>query len=230
MRRIVVIVSVLAAALLAGCESEESPGPASTSTVTPTAMASVAASPATGTPAAGGARLSGIADVDAVLAAVAAKDVDALLSRTVLQEMACIDPRTQGLGGPVRCGPGQAVGTMVKAFPESTCEGEWTLERDLRGMFTQWLDGADLSRGVYGVVRGPAMPRSESYWPIGEYWVVYPTKAPTTGPGGAGQAKVILIEGGKIVGLRFGCSETPAQAMTNRGNPLPVVVPPLATP
>jgi len=202
-----------------------------TPTVTPTSTATVTASPgATASPPTGAERLSGNADVDAVLSAVTSKDVSALLSRTVLQEMACIDPKTQGLGGPVRCGPGQVVGTLVKAFPEATCEGEWTLEQSLREMFTQWLDGADLSRGVYGVVRGPALPRSEPYWPVGEYWLVYSTKAPATGPGGAGQAKVILIEGGRIVGLRFGCSETPAQAMTNRGNPLPVLVPALATP
>lgn len=231
MRQLTAVLALIAGALLMACDRSEPTAPATaTAIVTPTATAAgtPSATPsATPTGVAGGARQSGIADVDAILGAVAARNVDALLARIALQEMECIDPKTQGAGGPVRCGAGEAVGSKVKAFATSTCEGEWTREPDLRAMLTQWLDGTDLSRGVYGVVRGPSIARSEPYWPVGEYWAIYRTKQPTTGPGRAGGAKVAVIEGGKLVALRFGCSLTPAEEMTFRGSALPVVVPAL---
>ncbi len=229
MKRITVLVGMIVAALLMACDSQDKPAATATATATPSA-ATAPQSPTptpTSTAVAGGARQTGIADVDAILGAVAARNVDALMARIALQEMACIDSRTQGAGGPVRCGAGIAVGSQVKAFPTPTCEGEWTREPDLRAMLAQWLDGVDLTRGVYAVVRGPSIPRSEPYWPVGEYWAIYQTKQPTTGPGRAGQAKVAVIEGGKLVALRFGCSLTPAEEMTFRGSALPVVLPAL---
>lgn len=222
--RMTVLVGVIVAAVLMACDSQDKS--AATATATPTSQSTAAPQTPTATPTGvtGGARQTGIADVDAILGAIAARNVDALLARIALQEMACIDARIQGAGGPVRCAAGETVGSKVKAFPTSTCEGEWTREPDLRAMVVQWLDGVDLSRGVYSVVRGPSIARSEPYWPVGEYWAIYQTKGPTTGPGRAGGAKVAVIEAGKLVALRFGCSLTPAEEMTFRGSALPVVL------
>lgn len=229
MARKMTLFALVAGVLMVACDRSAPAAPPAVQTSTAVAPLT----PGTGKPSAtptgvvGGARQSGIADVDAILGAVAVRNVDALLTRIALQAMACVDSRTQGAGGPIRCGAGVPVGSLVKAFPTSTCEGDWNREPDLRAMMTQWLDGVDLSRGVYGVVRGPSIARSEPYMPIGDYWAVYPTKQPATGPGAPGQAKVVVIEGGKIVSLRFGCTLTPADELTYRGSPLPVVLPPL---
>lgn len=226
MRPRLIVLGAVIAALALGCRgSAPKPEPAATPSLSVTATAS-ATPPATPPPTPVAGRRTGVAEVDTVLAAVAAKDVDALLRLVALQEVTCIDPRTQGAGGPVRCAAGEAVGSNVRAFATSTCEGEWTREADLRAMVNRWLDGTDSSRGVYGVVRGPSIPRSEPYWPVGEYWAVYEAKASAPGPTES-RAKVAVIEGGKLVALRFGCSLTPAEEMTFRGSALPVVLPAL---
>jgi hypothetical protein len=159
---------------------------------------------------------TGIVEVDAVIAAVLDGDTRALARLVVLQSAECMSPDVQGLGGPPRCEPGESPGTRVEAFPASQCEGFFV--RDPAPVLQQFVSQAV---GLHSVVRAPAEPRSEPYWPVGEYWVNFTAEfvPQTTG------ARLVLEDGALVLAF-FGCGHTPESLMEHRGRALPVVLPP----
>ena len=108
--------------------------------------------------------------VDAVLEAVLAKDAAALESLFRLTEAACT--HAEGSGGPPKCGayPGPpAEGTVVQAFPMSTCEGEW--HADVAPIVQNLLER---ELGFYGVLELnlDAPLAGLDYYPQPEYGLV----------------------------------------------------------
>jgi len=193
----------------------ESVRPSSPQTRTPPASSTPSPRPTTaGTPASSP---TGLMEVDAAIAAVLAGDTPALERLVVLQSAECMSPEVQGLGGPPRCEPGESPGTRVEAFPASQCEGFFV--RDPAPVLQQFVSQ---TVGLHSVVRAPAEPRSEPYWPIGEYWVNFTAEF---GPQTAG-ARLVLEDGALVLAF-FGCGHTPESLMEHRGQALPVVLPPL---
>lgn len=110
---------LVAAITLVGCGGGDD-APLPTPTVETTAGA-------TETPVEG---RTGIPDVDAVIAAVEAGNVDALATMMRFTDMPCLGPTTPPLPPAeiIRCAPDQANGTLVDGFLYASCEGTSMLE------------------------------------------------------------------------------------------------------
>src|SRR3546814_17640165 len=80
-----------------------------------------------------------IPEVDVVIAAVEAKDLDALLALVEWQETACTTETGQGAGGPPPCETGQADGTVVRVFPNAGRTAERRVgEEGVRACRPRW--------------------------------------------------------------------------------------------
>lgn len=228
------VIGVASLALLASCGGDDAEP---RSTVSPTATSSITATPvssATGSPTPSATREpevtppvasqpTGIASVDAVIAAVADGDAAALASLSMMQSAECIGPDSDGLGGPPRCEAGETPGTVVEVFPLAYCEG--TFARDPLPAFESFTA---MVTGLHSVVEAPAEPRTSPIWPIGDYWINFVADF-------AGQevGVQLVVEDDAIVLAFFGCAHTPEGLMQYRGLPLPVILapppPPLST-
>ncbi|HRC61862.1 MAG: hypothetical protein K1X87_11720 [Dehalococcoidia bacterium] len=199
MTRLALASLVAAVAVLAlACSSNDK---ASTPTATPTAVATTTATTATaGTTAAASppatripSEFTGLPAADTVIAAVLTGDLDRLVALAQLRQIAC-GPQT-GVGSPPPCPAGQTAGTPVPVFPVGTCEGEWRSETSLRASLQPLLNGPELY-AVYG------MP---SQWqPLmgdAQYVAVFSRNAPGQSRLGAG----VVIAGGRIAGVWYGC-------------------------
>ncbi len=135
-------------------------------------------------------------------------DVDAVLAAVRYQRIACV-VRPRGIGGPPPCPPGVADGTELELLPVGTCEAElWdeeTLASSLRRL------GALALVGVYR-------------WPGGAYDAGPLALTPEhvalfayQGPAGDRLAFEVLLEDGMVVGLEFGCGETPEALAERQG-------------
>jgi hypothetical protein len=82
--------------------------------------------------------VSGIAEIDAILTPLVAGDARELAGLVRLTETACTTLQGVGLPPPYALAPGSPPdGSLVKAFPLSGCEGEWTY--DAEGAFRRLL-------------------------------------------------------------------------------------------
>lgn len=203
------VVAFAALALLAAAcsgDDEDSTTPTATATATSTTIATIAPIPtrtpasstptATSTPAS---EYTGLTAVDAVIVAVLSGNADRVAPLVQLRSVAC-GPQT-GVGSPPACPAGQPTGTMVPVFPVATCEGEWRTEAVVRASMQPLLNSPELY-AVYG------MPSQfQQLMPDGQYVAVFSRVAP--GQGRLGGA--VVIGGGRIVGLWFGCGATPEQ-------------------
>lgn len=205
-RRALIALSLVVALGLAAC-ADEDPAPTTipTSTATPEATATASTSP---TPEADP---TGIAEVDEVIAMVAAKDIPGLVDRVAWIETEC---RTvEGLGGPPRCEDGEAEGTVVRVLPAAACEGYFVREADtLIGSFVQQ------AQRLHSVVEAPTYERQEPYWPVGDYYINYVADV-----FGEQVGHRLVIEDGQIALLFFGCNHPPALLLQDGGQDLPVV-------
>lgn len=213
MRRMLIpMVALLATLWLAACDEESDPPVTSTPTATPMATSPAETPGIDGTP-----PQTGIAVVDAAISAVVARDAEALLGLVRYQEMACIDPDTQGLGGPARCESGEVIGDQVEAFPAAQCEGFWV--RDAGPLLAEFIGG---TTGLYAVARAPERERGEPYWPVGDYVIVFTHE---WGIGAEG-AVTLVIEDDQLVLINLGCGQSPAEAIEWQGEPLEVILGP----
>jgi hypothetical protein len=153
--------------------STPSPTSPSTTPETPPRPSPTATAPGPApspTPDPGSAYETGIEAVDAVIEAVLARDAAALQSLLRFSEAACT--HQFGGGGPPKCfayQPAPPEGTVVEAFPLSTCEGEWRTEL---GPIVEMLLDRELA--LYGAVElnldGPLF--GLEYYPQPEYGVL----------------------------------------------------------
>ncbi|MSQ36663.1 MAG: hypothetical protein EXR63_05985 [Dehalococcoidia bacterium] len=108
---------------------------------------------------------TGIAHIDAAIAAIEARDVDALLAlmRYELQPCGAFGEAR----GPTECPSPASRGTLVHSFYLTDCEGRSTLRADAERALHIWLNGVQYVHGAYrwADVR-------DSYWGPGGVLVV----------------------------------------------------------
>ena len=148
----------------------------------------------------GGAPATDLPGVAAVIAAVEARDADALAALVHYTTMPCI-ATPQGIAAPPLCSTaGVPPGSLVEALPALLCEGEYFL----RAVVPQFL-GQQLERGgfvAYGVLSTQAAPYAfplevpaAGEWPAPEYAVIFRTTTSDLDLG-------FYLAGGQIVALR----------------------------
>jgi hypothetical protein len=98
-----------------------------------------------------------------------------------------------GLGGPPKCAPGQAEGTLVEAFPVGDAEGHFVYPSEIDG--TLELLSVE---GLYAVYRPAPGVDPVEYWPIGEYALLFERRLYNTS-----QPVTVFVEDGKMVRLGF---------------------------
>lgn len=140
--------------------------------------------------------------IDQVIAAFEAQDLERIAELLVYQDVACALP-AEGPGGPPECADGETDGTLVRVIPLAQCEGFYAREGEV---VLDPIGQGEVS--VYGVYRTPAQ-----YFPEGDYAVVF-RHEPSASNGSA--LEVIVGEDG-VMGINFGCGETPEQLVQVRG-------------
>lgn len=103
-----------------------------------------------------------------------------------------------GLGGPPKCLEGQAEGTEVEVFPMGGGEGHFATPETVMAPLDFTV------RGLYAVYRVPADAYRESYWPAGEYALLFDRDQndlplPIT----------VLVADGKVVRIDYGVGTPP---------------------
>lgn len=185
--------SLLLAAVLAACgSSARSAGPDTTAVPT----ASSQATSSGGAPA-----VTGVKDLDVVVAALVAQDEAALAPQLGLTEAACTTSGQEAATGQPMCSTGEAAGTRVRFLPETvtgvcrTAVRQRAISEPELGELAHWLvpDGATK---LYAIYRTPA---------TAAYTVVFTR---TTADSGYGVlVKLLTVDGGKLVAIRSHCGE-----------------------
>ncbi|MGE0687240.1 MAG: hypothetical protein AB7P33_10870 [Dehalococcoidia bacterium] len=170
--RLVAFLLWLSLALTLGCTTEASTEPTPSPTTSPAAAIfapppSPTLGPATSlvlplapTPHSLGAR-TGIAKVDAVIAAYEARDAAALNALIAFYAMPCTDDDAIGA---VACPVGAMAGTPVEVFGYGTCEGAWITRSDpalpalIPGYMVPPRGAAVADARVYAVIQGRLFP------------------------------------------------------------------------
>ena len=146
---------------------------------------------------------TGNPEIDAVIAAIMASDVDTRVALVRYTESACT--LADGLGGPPKCQEGESEGTLVTAFPVLSSEGTQIRPENIHTVF-------DFSvRGLLAVYRVSDSAIKEDGWPAGEYGVVF-----TSEDGNFLHTVTVLMEDGRIVRLDFGMVWPPFESIENR--------------
>jgi hypothetical protein len=141
-----------------------------------------------------------VPEVDSVVAAVQARDSQALLDLMGYESVACSSAQVAVDVSPA-CRSGEEEGAMVNVLRMAQCEGSFLRPGDVPNALAHFLDA---SPSVYAAFKAPET------WEAGEYAVVLSD----TQQGGA-HASQLVIEGGKIVLLDFGCGETPEEKVAD---------------
>ncbi len=111
---------------------------------------------------------TGIADVDAVLAAVESDDAQSLRDLIRFTTVGCT--KAEGMGGPPKCREGEAEGTLVNVLPFLGPEGSFIYESDLPNFLPMQV------LGIYAVYSVSDSAYSEEAYPAGEYAVMFTTE------------------------------------------------------
>ncbi len=186
----------------------ENETPSATTTVTATTTASPSATaPAPSATASPGERVTGIAEVDSVLAVIRSGDANAIEQIMEPQDLACTT--RVGLGGPPKCPDGVADGTVVTVFPSSASSLVWSFDWDVHAQFL-----ASVTE-VVAVYRADYMPYDPAVdrIPSGSYVaIVQPLR-------------LVHIHNGRIVYLSLG-GYSPLEDLIARVPPGDFVLPP----
>lgn len=153
-------------------------------------------SPPSSTPTAESTPEDGISALEAIRDAAIANDVDALGSFLRFTPTPC-DGDGSGSGGPPLCLDGEEDGDIVDALPLTTCEGEWRRPGDL--VFEPVATGT--------VTFVDAFVAPDDFYPPGETVMVFSRLM--SGLGELGWE--LVLDGGAIVGVKYGCGETAQQ-------------------
>ena len=111
---------------------------------------------------------TGIADVDMVITAVESGDVQALRDLVRFTTIGCT--KAEGIGGPPKCGEGEAEGTLVNVLPLLGPEGSFIYESDLSSFNPM------KALGIYAVYSVSKSAYSEEAYPAGKYAVMFATE------------------------------------------------------
>ena len=105
------------------------------------------------------------------------------------------------LGGPPECGAGESDGTPVEVLPAVQCASFYIRADgiDLALLLNKFLASDPTLFAVYH-----APP---AYRPAGEYVAVLSVNDPNLGQ----IARALVIAGGRLVGVDYGCAQTPLQ-------------------
>lgn len=72
-----------------------------------------------------------------------------------------------GLGGPPKCEAGMDDGTSVEVFPLGGAEGQFATPKNMDNVLQFWI------KDLYAVYKVPADAYEKSYWPAGEYALLF---------------------------------------------------------
>jgi hypothetical protein len=137
-----------------------------------------------------------VPEVEQVTTAVQARDSDALLGLIGYEQVACTTAE-HDVGGPPPCRAGEKDGDLVDVVQAATCQGTYLRPSDVPNTLQHLLDPRPQ---VYAAFEAPEA------WESGEYAVVL-----SSSQQGTVVASQLVIEGGKIILLDFGCGETPEE-------------------
>ena len=137
---------------------------------------------------------TGVEEVDAVIAALEAGDVDALVGLALVQELACVPRETLPGIGALICEDGEQPEVPLRVFQASVCEGFFLREPQLRDHLAGF---ADAFLGVYAVVEVQE-PRRERGFGSAAPWdyVIAVTTREQPAPGFAGGQAALIGVGG----------------------------------
>ena len=158
--------------------------------------------------------LTGIAEIDSVLGAVASGDDRKLRSIIRFTDAKCT--RAEGLGGPPKCRVGESEGMTVEVLPFLGSEGSFLHKEEIEN----W-QGIDVT-GLYAIYEVSSDVLVEEYYPAGKYAIMFIGKE--------GQPPVVLrIGDGRIVRVDhlFDSSPDALQATLER-EAARVILPPLS--
>jgi hypothetical protein len=169
---------------------------------TPTATIP-AASPTPGDPAPAPTATPGddnIAILHTIVSAVARGDRAALDELVALQSLPCTT--AQGAGGPPKCEPGEADGTVVDVLALSSCEGGWVRASQVPATMAQLFDGIT---SVHSTWRA-----TDRVYPEGGDYAVLLTGMPDPMPGQPRREVVrqLVVTEENIIGVNLGCGAT----------------------
>lgn len=111
---------------------------------------------------------TGIADVDAVLAAMESGDAQSLRDLIRFTTVGCTN--AEGMGGPPKCQEGESEGALVNVLPFLGPEGSFMYESDLSNFLPMQV------LGIYAVYSVSDSAYSEEAYPAGEYAVMFTTE------------------------------------------------------
>lgn len=197
---------LLAALMLSACggEPEKAPTMGPTEPL-PTAVPTppAARTPRPGADSAPQGERTGNAALDAVIAAVSARDASALASLTRLSEMACTTAK--GVGLPPSCEAYAGLppeGTLVQAFPHRACEGEWAYDT-----LRLWETVLASAPRLFAVLKldGPVTVEGMPGFPLVDHVILLETGAPSGLMGQAGAGVALEIGSGRLVSMAQTC-------------------------
>ena len=108
--------------------------------------------------------VTGVAEIDSVLAAVANGDRPKLVSLIKYMSAPCTN--AEGFGGPPKCREGEVEGTVIDVLPFLGSEGHHLRKDEI----DQW-QGVDAT-GLYAIYRVAEKTPRDEYFPAGDYAVI----------------------------------------------------------
>jgi hypothetical protein len=157
----------------------------------------------------------GIAEVDAVVAAVVAGDIQRLLEITQFESHPCKGPQAIG-PGELPCGEGQPEGTLIPAVSAGTCEGGLRPHSYVEDYLGYLLEEPQFLHSAYG---GP--PTTDALGQDIASYLIFGS-ADADGP----LLELPLNEQGRILGVGQRCAAFNAALLDGR----PVLAPPKGDP
>ncbi len=147
---------------------------------------------------------SGLSDIDPVIDAIVQNDLDARRSLTRFLSTDCT--HADGLGGPPKCNPDQEEGTIVEVFPLSGPEGHFATVETIDDILTFTVEG------LFAVYHVQPPTHEESFWPSGEYGLIFVQDQPNVF-----RAITVRVESGAIVRLDYHIDESPFDILARAG-------------
>ena len=132
---------------------------------------------------------TGIAELDAIIAAVLAGDATAQKNLIGYTEASCSS--AEGLGGPPACLPGEPEGTLVEVLPILGSEGGYIRKSDIGA----W-DGLRTT-ALYAAYEVSDAAYTEPNFPAGQYALVF------GGTSGTGSDFTLQVRNGRIVRIDY---------------------------